>query len=107
MPLSLGRFTPHEVRDGTFALDGGAMFGVVPKPLWARQLAADERNRVPLALRCLLVVDGARRGLIDDGIGAKWDARHRDMYAIDQSAYDLDRELARAGMSREAITDVV
>ena len=107
MPLSLGRFTLHEVRDGTFALDGGSMFGVVPKPLWSKQLAADERNRVPLALRCLLVVDGVRRVLVDDGIGSKWDARHREMYGIDQSAYDLDRELARAGVSREAITDVV
>jgi glyoxylase-like metal-dependent hydrolase (beta-lactamase superfamily II) len=107
MSLSLGRFTLHEVRDGTFALDGGAMFGVVPKPLWSKQLPADERNRVPLALRCLLVVDGARSVLIDDGIGAKWDAKHREMYGIDQSRFDLDRELARAGTSREAITDVV
>jgi glyoxylase-like metal-dependent hydrolase (beta-lactamase superfamily II) len=107
MPLTLGRFQLHEVRDGTFALDGGAIFGVVPKPLWSRQLPADDRNRVPLALRCLLVVDGSRRILIDDGIGSKWDAKHRDMYVIDQSAYDLDRELARAGTSRDAITDVV
>jgi glyoxylase-like metal-dependent hydrolase (beta-lactamase superfamily II) len=107
MPSSIGRFAVHEVRDGTFALDGGAMFGVVPKALWSKLAPPDERNRVPLALRCLLVVDGQRRILIDDGIGTLWEAKHRDMYAIDQSKFDLDRDLARAGFSRSDITDVV
>ncbi len=105
--LKLGRFELHEVRDGTFALDGGAMFGVVPKAMWERKHPADERNRVQLALRCLLIVDGKRRVLVDDGIGSKWDGKHRDLYAIDHSKYDLDRELARAGFTRGDITDVV
>jgi glyoxylase-like metal-dependent hydrolase (beta-lactamase superfamily II) len=107
MALTLGRFQLHQVRDGTFALDGGAMFGLVPKPLWTKHLAADERNRVHLALRCLLIVDGPRRILIDDGIGSRWDDKRREMYGIDPSQLDLDRELARAGCTREDITDVV
>jgi len=107
MPLSLGRFTLHQVRDGTFALDGGAMFGIVPKALWSKKLPADEKNRIRLALRCLLIQDGKRRILVDDGIGQKWDAKHRDLYAIDHGALDLDRELARAGCSREQVTDVI
>jgi glyoxylase-like metal-dependent hydrolase (beta-lactamase superfamily II) len=107
MALRLGRFELHEVRDGTFALDGGAMFGVVPRTLWEKKHAPDEKNRIELALRCLLIVDGDRRVLVDDGIGDRWSDKHRDIYRIDQSAHDLDRELARAGFSRDDITDVV
>ena len=107
MPLSLGRFRVHEVRDGTFALDGGALFGVVPKALWARHYPPDAQNRIRLALRCLLIEDGERRILVDVGIGNKADDKQRAIYAIDQSAFDLDRELARTSTSRQEITDVV
>ncbi len=107
MSLSLGRFTLHEVRDGLFALDGGAMFGVVPKPLWERRQPPDERNRIVLAARCLLIDDGQRKVLVDDGMGDVWDGKHREMYGIDKSRFDLDRELARVGIGRGDITDVV
>jgi glyoxylase-like metal-dependent hydrolase (beta-lactamase superfamily II) len=107
MALRLGSFELHEVRDGSFALDGGAIFGVVPKPLWQKRHPADERNRIELALRCLLIKDGRRCVLVDAGIGSKWDEKHRDIYAIDQSHHNLDRDLARAGCSRDEITDVV
>jgi glyoxylase-like metal-dependent hydrolase (beta-lactamase superfamily II) len=107
MPLKLGRFVLHEVRDGSIALDGGAMFGVVPRPLWQKHLPPDERNRITLAVRCLLIVDGERKILVDDGIGMRWDGRHREMYGIDHRERDLDRELQRAGLSRNDITDVV
>jgi glyoxylase-like metal-dependent hydrolase (beta-lactamase superfamily II) len=107
MPLQLGRFQLHEVRDGSIALDGGAMFGVVPRPLWQKHLNPDERNRITLAVRCLLIVDGERKILVDDGIGMRWDGKHRDMYGIDHRERDLDRELSRAGLKRDDITDVV
>jgi glyoxylase-like metal-dependent hydrolase (beta-lactamase superfamily II) len=107
MPLRLGRFELHEIRDGSFALDGGAMFGVVPKLLWSKKHPPDDRNRIELALRCLLICDGKRRVLIDDGIGTEWDEKHREMYRIDQSRYRLDLELDRAGCTRDQITDVV
>jgi glyoxylase-like metal-dependent hydrolase (beta-lactamase superfamily II) len=107
MAHRLGNFTLHEIRDGTFSLDGGAMFGIVPKPLWQKRHPADERNRVQLALRCLLIEDGERRVLVDAGIGSKWDDKHRDIYAIDQSHHGLDRDLQRAGCAREEVTDVV
>src|SRR5436190_1851826 len=83
-------FQLHEVRDGTIALDGGAMFGVVPRPLWEKRFPADERNRIPLAVRCLLIEDGPRKILVDDGIGTKWDGKHREMYGIDHKERDLD-----------------
>ena len=95
------------MRDGSFALDGGAMFGVVPKPLWEKRHPADTRNRIDLALRCLLIVDGQRRVLVDTGIGTRWSDKLRDIYRIDHSCGDMDRELARAGCTRQDITDVV
>lgn len=107
MPLDLGRFTLHELRDGTFGLDGGAMFGVVPRPLWEKKCPPDAQNRIELGLRCLLIVDGKRRVLVDTGLGDKWDAKRRDIYAVRRGELDLDRELARAGFRREEITDVV
>lgn len=105
--LRLGRFELHALEDGSFALDGGAMFGIVPKPLWERQLPADERNRVRLALRCLLVIDGPRRILIDDGMGDKWTEKQLGIYGLDRERSSLDRELARVGVAREEVTDVV
>lgn len=106
MPLTLGRFTVHAVSDGTIALDGGAMFGVVPKTLWEQYLPADERNRVRLALRCLLVVDGPRRILIDDGAGARWDGKLRDRFGL-LAPSALEAQLRALGLERADITDVV
>jgi glyoxylase-like metal-dependent hydrolase (beta-lactamase superfamily II) len=107
MPFGFGHLQVHQVRDGTVALDGGAMFGVVPRPLWERHFPPDARNRITLALRCMLVLDGTRRILVDDGIGTRWDGRHRDLYGISHEGLGLDAELAKAGVTREEITDVV
>src|SRR5688500_12568643 len=82
--------------DGFFRLDGGAMFGVVPKPLWERRTPADARNRIQLALRPLLV-RGDRTLIIDAGIGGKMDEKSVEIYAIDR-ALDLTRSLAAAGL---------
>jgi glyoxylase-like metal-dependent hydrolase (beta-lactamase superfamily II) len=90
--------------DGHFRLDGGAMFGVVPKPLWERRAPADHRNRIRLGLRPLLV-RGAHTIIIDAGIGAKMDAKNADIYGVDRTP-GLDRALAIAGASRNDI-DVV
>jgi glyoxylase-like metal-dependent hydrolase (beta-lactamase superfamily II) len=67
---------------GTLRLDGGAMFGVVPKPLWSKLRPADERNRIILGMNVLLVDDGTTRTLIDNGAGTKWDAKQADIYAF-------------------------
>jgi glyoxylase-like metal-dependent hydrolase (beta-lactamase superfamily II) len=107
MPTSIGRFELHQIQDGIFALDGGAMFGVVPKTLWSKKYAADERNRIPLALRCLLICDEGRRILVDTGIGLEWTPKQRDIYGIESSQMQLDLQLARAGYTRQDITDVI
>jgi glyoxylase-like metal-dependent hydrolase (beta-lactamase superfamily II) len=83
--------------DGYFRLDGGAMFGVVPKPLWERRAPADERNRIRLGLRPLLV-RGKKTMIIDAGIGAKMDAKSVEIYGIDRSR-NLDHALGEAGLA--------
>jgi glyoxylase-like metal-dependent hydrolase (beta-lactamase superfamily II) len=93
--LRLGRFVLQPMLDGYFALDGGAMFGVVPKTLWARAAPPDDRNRIPLAMRPWLVSDGTSRVLIDAGAGGKLDAKLADIYRFNR-ARNLDHALAEA-----------
>src|SRR5712691_2085782 len=79
----VGRLTCHALEAGRQALDGGAMFGVVPKPLWQRRIPADERNRIPLALRCLLVEHDDGLVLVDTGLGNKEDEKFRNIYGVE------------------------
>ena len=104
--MNLGQFELHSLSDGFFGLDGGAMFGVVPKPLWERTNPPDERNRIRLALRPLLVVAGPEKLLIDTGIGDKWDEKARDIYRIEHTD-TIESSLARAGLKPEDVTKVV
>ena len=80
--LTVGRLKCHALEGGTQRLDGGAMFGVVPKPLWQRRIPADDRNRIPLALRCLLIEHGDGLVLVDTGLGNKEDDKFRDIYGV-------------------------
>jgi glyoxylase-like metal-dependent hydrolase (beta-lactamase superfamily II) len=99
--MQFGELTLTPLFDGTVRLDGGAMFGVVPKPLWEKRAPADERNRICLGLRPLLV-DGEKRLLIDAGIGDKMDEKSVEIYGIDRSR-NLDHSLAEAGVTRQSI----
>jgi methylmalonyl-CoA epimerase len=101
---SLGDLELISLCDGFFRLDGGSMFGTVPRVLWSKTVAADDRNRILLAMRPL-VVRGIRTMIIDAGLGDKEDAKFRDMYAVDR-ARDLEHSLAEAGLSVEDI-DIV
>ncbi|MBK0403101.1 MBL fold metallo-hydrolase [Adhaeribacter sp. BT258] len=95
----------HVIDTGFFKLDGGAMFGVVPKTLWQRTNPADENNLCTWAMRCLLIEDGNRLILIDNGIGTKQDAKFFSHYYLHGNA-TLDSSLKKAGFSPEDITDV-
>lgn len=97
----LGGLELISLSDGFFALDGGAMFGTVPKALWERQLPADDRNRIPMGMRPL-VVRGDQTMIIDAGCGDKMDAKSADIYGLDR-AYHLDHALAEAGLTVEDI----
>jgi glyoxylase-like metal-dependent hydrolase (beta-lactamase superfamily II) len=95
----------HTIDTGFFKLDGGAMFGVVPKTLWSRTNPADENNLCTWAMRCLLVEDGGKLILIDTGIGNKQDEKFFSHYYLHGDA-TLDKSLAALGFHRDDITDV-
>jgi methylmalonyl-CoA epimerase len=100
--LAFGNLQLTTLHDGPFRLDGGAMFGVVPKALWARTVATDDRNRIQMAMRPLLVEADWGRMIIDCGAGDKMDAKSREIYALDPD-HGLEEALAAAGHSSESI----
>lgn len=102
---TLGDLELISVSDGFFSLDGGAMFGVVPRSLWETRLPPDDRNRIPLGMRPL-IVRGDRTLLIDAGCGDKMDAKSAEIYGLER-AYHLDHALADAGLSADDIDVVV
>ncbi len=95
----------YPVHTGNLKLDGGAMFGVVPKSIWNKAYPADENNLINLAMRCLLVLDGDRRILIDNGIGDKQDEKFFGHYHLNGD-YSLLGSLLAAGFTPADITDV-
>lgn len=97
----------YAIETGRFALDGGAMFGVVPKVLWEKLIPPDSRNRIPMAMRALLIEEGDRLMLVDVGVGHKYTPKFADLYAIDHSTYTLESELKKYGFSPDDVTDVV
>lgn len=96
----------YTINTGYFKLDGGAMFGVVPKSIWNKLNPADENNLCTWAMRCLLIEDGSRLILVDTGIGNKQDAKFFSHYYL-HGEDTLDRSLARYGFHRNDITDVL
>ena len=100
--LAWGDLRLTSVNDGLFRLDGGAMFGVVPRPLWEKKTAPDDRNRILMGMRPLVVEAEWGRMIIDCGAGDKWDAKHRDIYGFDRTRH-LDHALADAGLSAASI----
>jgi glyoxylase-like metal-dependent hydrolase (beta-lactamase superfamily II) len=103
--LTIGPYRVSFLSGGRFRLDGGAMFGVVPKVLWERVAPADEKNRIRMAMNCLLIDGGGERVLVDTGAGTKSDARFRDIFAIERpEALLLD--LASLGLKAEDVNTV-
>jgi len=96
----------YSIETGNLRLDGGAMFGVVPKTLWSKVYPADENNLCNWAMRCLLVIDGDRKILIDNGIGDKQDWNFLRHYYLNGEA-TLEGSLAEHGLTPEDITDVI
>ena len=96
----------YSINTGYFKLDGGAMFGVVPKSIWHKVNPADENNLCSWALRCLLIEDGKRLTLIDNGIGDKQDEKFFGHYYLHGND-TLDKSLAAHGFSKNDITDVI
>src|SRR6266480_1628279 len=95
----------YSINTGYFKLDGGAMFGVVPKTIWNKINPADENNMCSWAMRCLLIEDGKRLILVDNGMGNKQDAKFFGHYYL-HGDDSLDKGLNRLGYSFDDITDV-
>jgi glyoxylase-like metal-dependent hydrolase (beta-lactamase superfamily II) len=105
--MKLGEWSFRTFIDGTFRLDGGSMFGVVPRVMWEKHHPPDEQNRIQLTLRSLLAEAGERRVLVDTGLGDRWDDKGRQIFAINRENGGLVAQLDAAGISRESITDVI
>lgn len=105
--MKIGEHKLYSVQTGLFKLDGGAMFGVVPKPLWNKTNPADERNRIQMCMRALLLVSDKKKILIDDGVGYKLTERLNDIYGVDHSEFTLEKSLSSLGFTTTDITDVI
>jgi len=104
--MKIGKYKISFIESGFFGLDGGAMFGIIPKVLWQKTNPPDESNRVKLATRHLLLESKSKKILIDTGVGSKWDEKSRNIYAIDESR-SMNSALAQKGLKAEDITDVI
>ena len=107
----VGDFTVHAIQAGGQKLDGGAMFGVVPKPLWEKRIPADERNRIQLGMRCLLIEHPSGLILLDTGAGNKEDEKFKNIYGLENEGADgrtmLEDGLKEVGVEPKDIALVI
>lgn len=106
--MKVGRYQIDIIETGRFGLDGGAMFGVVPKVLWERAYApADSRNRIPMAAKAMLVRSAERVILVDTGNSPEMPDKLKDIYGLDFSQYNLEKSLNEIGINAADVTDVI
>ncbi|HSD62591.1 MAG TPA: MBL fold metallo-hydrolase [Ignavibacteriaceae bacterium] len=105
--MKIGKYAVHIIESGYFGLDGGAMFGIVPKPLWERTNPPDKENRIKLATRNLLLISDSKKILVDTGMGKKWSDKNKQIYDIDQKSSSLEQSLSMLNLKAEDITDVI
>lgn len=105
--MKIGPYEILPIETGRFALDGGAMFGIVPWVLWTKAMKPDERQRIDLAARCLLVRGNGKNILIDNGNGTKFTEKQRDIYKLNDASLNLDSSLAVHSLHLDDITDVI
>jgi glyoxylase-like metal-dependent hydrolase (beta-lactamase superfamily II) len=104
--MKIGKYKLSIIESGFFGLDGGAMFGIVPKPLWEKSNPADEANRIKLSTRHLILESESKKIIIDTGMGDKWDEKMESIYAVDEN-YSMNSALSKVGLKKEDITDVI
>ncbi len=104
--MHLGDIEVHHLGDGTFRLDGGAMFGVIPRPLWEKKSPPDDRNRILLGMNILLVRAGGKLILVETGGGDKWTDKQNAIYLFEKSGR-LPERLAALGVKPEEINIVI
>tara|TARA_B100001250_G_scaffold165086_1_gene142076 strand:- start:585 stop:1433 length:849 start_codon:yes stop_codon:yes gene_type:complete len=105
--MKIGNYDLFSIETSEFGLDGGAMFGIIPKPIWERKAQPDGLNRIKMVTRSLLLSSADRKILVDTGNGTKWEEKYKDMYNIDTDRYNIEKSLKKYGFSAEEITDVI
>ena len=105
--MKIGKYDLYSVETSEFSLDGGAMFGIIPKPVWEKKVSADELNRVNMVTRSLLLVSDEKKILVDTGNGTKWEEKYKQIYDINTDQYNIEKSLGKYGFSSEQITDVI
>ena len=104
--MLIGSYQLYSIETSEFALDGGAMFGIIPKPLWEKEVPADEQNRITMVTRSLLLVSDDHKIIVDTGNGTKWQEKFRDIYRIELDNLNLEKSLAKYNFTPRDITDV-
>jgi glyoxylase-like metal-dependent hydrolase (beta-lactamase superfamily II) len=105
--MKFGNYECYSVEMGRFSLDGGPMFGLVPKVLWEKKIAADNNNLIQLKTRSLLIQGERKIILVDTGLGNKFSEKMKKIYKIDEGSTDIDLSLAKHGLTCSDITDVI
>lgn len=105
--MQIGKYKIKIIEAGNFSLDGGAMFGIIPKALWEKTNPADQSNRIKLSTRLLFLQSDTKKILIDTGYGDKWDEKSKRIYCIDNNEEQLEKELLKNEIKPDDITDVI
>lgn len=105
--MKIGKYNLRFIQTGLFALDGGAMFGIIPKPLWEKSNPPDEKNRIKLGAKSILLESDSRKILVDTGIGSNWDEKFLKIYDVQFHNNNLFDELSKLNIKPDEITDVI
>ncbi|MBF0405541.1 MBL fold metallo-hydrolase [Candidatus Magnetominusculus xianensis] len=105
--IKVGRYTVYPIKGGCFSLDGGALYGIIPRPLWEKTSPPDSVNRIRVELRSLLLSGNGRNILVDTGMGIDWPEKSRKIYNYTYSVNPIVESLKTHGFTAEDITDVV
>lgn len=105
--MKIGKYNLRFIQTGFFALDGGAMFGIIPKPLWEKSNPPDEKNRIKLGAKSILLESDSKKILVDTGIGSNWDEKFLKIYDVQFHNNNLFDELSKLNIKPDEITDVI
>ena len=105
--IKIGEYELYSIETSEFGLDGGAMFGIIPKPLWVKKVKTDKYNRIEMVTRSLLLSGDGKNILIDTGNGDKWSKKENKLYNISLEKYNIESGLKKYGFTPEVITDVI
>ncbi len=105
--MQIGNYEIQLIDAGRYKLDGGAMFGVVPRTMWQKENPPDEKNRISLSLNILLLIKNGRLILVDCGVGNKFSEKYQEIYALDYTNHSLISSLAQHNVQPEDVTDVI